>query len=245
MRLFGLIGYPLSHSFSKKYFTKKFEQEGLNNCRYENFPIASIDDFDKIVKESTGLEGLNVTIPYKEQVLPFLDEFSGTVKEIGACNCIKIISGKLHGFNTDVTGFEQTLNSRLLPHHNKALVLGSGGASKAVQFVLKKKGIEFIVVSRTNNPLFISYEQVSAELINKYPLIINTTPIGMQPLEDLYPSIPYFALSTRHYLYDLIYNPAKTLFLQKGDERGATIQNGFQMLAIQAEESWKIWNTVN
>jgi shikimate dehydrogenase len=242
MRLFGLIGYPLSHSFSKKYFTEKFEQEGLSNCRYENFPIASIDELKKVFENNPDLEGLNVTIPYKEQVLPFLYESSEAVKHVGACNCIKVISGKLYGFNTDVIGFEETINAKLLPHHKKALVLGSGGASKAIQFVLRKKGIEFLVISRSMNPLFIPYEKVTPDLIQEYPLIINTTPLGMQPHTDTYPSIPYSALTTQHYLYDLIYNPAKTLFLQKGEERGAAIQNGADMLVIQAEESWNIWN---
>lgn len=243
MPLFGLIGYPLSHSFSKKYFTGKFEREGLRNYRYENFPIASIDELKKVIAANPDLLGLNVTIPYKEQVLSFLHHSSDTVKLVGACNCIKIISGKLYGYNTDVIGFEETLNARLLPHHKKALVLGSGGASKAVQFVLKKKGIEFLVVSRSVNPSFIPYEKISPELVEKYLLIINTTPLGMQPLTDSYPSIPYFALTTQHYLYDLIYNPSKTLFLQKGEEKGAAIQNGADMLGIQAEESWKIWGT--
>jgi shikimate dehydrogenase len=245
MRLFGLIGYPLTHSFSKKYFTEKFEQEGLSNCRYENFPFTSIDELKKVFDNNPDLLGLNVTIPYKEQVLPFLHKLSEAVKQVGACNCIKIISGKLHGFNTDVIGFEETLNAKLLPHHKKALVLGSGGASKAVQFVLQKKGIGFIVVSRSSNPNFISYEQATPELIEQHTLIINTTPLGMQPHTDFYPSIPYSVLTTGHYLYDLIYNPAKTLFLQKGEERGAAIQNGADMLVIQAEESWKIWNTPN
>jgi shikimate dehydrogenase len=242
MRLFGLIGYPLSHSFSKKYFTEKFELEKLSNCRYENFPITSINELKKVFENNPDLQGLNVTIPYKEQVLPFLHELSEAVKQVGACNCIKIISGKLHGFNTDVIGFEETLNAKLLPHHKRALVLGSGGASKAVQFVLRKKGIDFLVVSRSKNPLFMPYEQLTSELIEQYPLIINTTPLGMQPHVDDYPSISYFALTTQHYLYDLIYNPAKTHFLQKGEERGAVIQNGADMLVIQAEESWKIWN---
>lgn len=245
MRLFGLIGYPLSHSFSKKYFTEKFEKGGIADCRYENFPIPSIDQFQKIFDDHPDLEGLNVTIPYKQQVLPFLYEASEAVKNVGACNCIKVISGKLYGHNTDVIGFEKTLDGKLLPHHKKALVLGSGGASKAVQFVLKNKGIEFLVVSSGNNPHYISYGQLTGELIEKYQLIINTTPLGMQPLTDQYPSLPYLALTTNHYLYDLIYNPAKTLFLRKGEEKGAVIQNGSEMLVIQAEESWKIWNTPN
>ena len=243
MPLYGLIGYPLSHSFSKKYFNEKFEREGMKEYRYENFPIASIKELEEVFNSNPDLAGLNVTIPYKEQVLPFLHEQSEAVKQVGACNCIKIISGKLYGFNTDVIGFEQTLNSKLASHHKKALVLGSGGASKAIQFVLKKKNIDFLVVSREENPLYISYNRLTEGLIQEYTLIINTTPLGMQPHTDFYPSLPYIAITSRHYLYDLIYNPAKTLFLQKGEEQGAAIQNGAEMLVIQADESWKIWNT--
>ena len=245
MRLFGLIGYPLSHSFSKKYFTQKFEEEGLNNCRYENFSIPSVNELKKVLEKNPDLTGLNVTIPYKEKIIPFLDVSSIIIKQIGACNCIKIIDGKLHGYNTDVIGFEKTLDIKLLPHHKKALVLGSGGASKAVQFVLRKKGIEFIVISRSNNSTTLSYENLTSKIIHEHLLIINTTPLGMQPLTELYPSIPYFNLTTQHYLYDLIYNPEKTIFLQKGEMMGAAIQNGAEMLVIQAEESWKIWNTLN
>ncbi len=245
MRLFGLIGYPLSHSFSKKYFTQKFEEEGLNNCRYENFSIPSVNELKKVLEKNPDLTGLNVTIPYKEKIIPFLDVSSVIIKQIGACNCIKIIDGKLHGYNTDVIGFEKTLDIKLLPHHKKALVLGSGGASKAVQFVLRKKGIEFIVISRSNNSTTLSYENLTSKIIHEHLLIINTTPLGMQPLTELYPSIPYFNLTTQHYLYDLIYNPEKTIFLQKGEMMGAAIQNGAEMLVIQAEESWKIWNTLN
>ena len=245
MRLFGLIGYPLSHSFSKNYFTKKFEEEGLIDCRYENFSIPSVDELKTILENNPGLNGLNVTIPYKEKVTSFLDHNSATTEQIGACNCIKIIDGKLYGYNTDVIGFEKTLDIKLLPHHKKALVLGSGGASKAVQFVLRKKGIEFIVVSRSNNSTFLSYENLTSKIIHEHLLIINTTPLGMQPHTDLYPSIDYSGLTTQHYLYDLIYNPAKTIFLQKGERMGAAIQNGAEMLIIQAEESMKIWNTLN
>ncbi len=243
MPLYGLIGYPLSHSFSKKYFNEKFEREGLKEYRYENFPIASIKELEEVLNSNPDLAGLNVTIPYKEQVLPFLHEQSEAVKQVGACNCIKIISGKLYGFNTDVIGFEQTLNSKLAPHHKKALVLGSGGASKAIQFVLKKKNIDFLVVSREENPLYISYNRLTEDLLQEYTLIINTTPLGMQPNTGFYPSIPYMAITSGHYFYDLIYNPPKTLFLQKGEEQGAVIQNGAEMLVIQADESWKIWNT--
>lgn len=245
MRLFGLIGYPLSHSFSKKYFTEKFEKEGIKDCVYEIFSIPTIDELTNILAGNPALAGINVTIPYKEKVLPFLHESSVVVQKVGACNCIRIIDGKLYGHNTDVIGFEETLAEKLLPHHTKALVLGSGGASKAVRYVLEKNGIQFLVVSRDGYlPGFITYEEITESLLKEYTLVINTTPLGMQPHTEYCPSIPYFALTSQHYLYDLIYNPAKTLFLQKGEKQGATIQNGAQMLVIQAEESWNIWNAV-
>jgi shikimate dehydrogenase len=243
MRLFGLIGYPLSHSFSKKYFEEKFKREGLTDCRYELFPLKSIDDVKKILKENLNIEGLNVTIPYKQQVLPYLYSFSNILKEIKACNCIKVTEGKLFGYNTDVTGFEKSLLPLLKPWHKKALILGNGGATAAVLFVLKKLNIDFDIVSRSlhaNSTL--CYKDLGDQVMKENLLIINTTPLGMYPQIDQYPDIPYQFLTERHFLYDLIYNPAKTLFLQKGEERGATIKNGEEMLMLQAEESWRIWN---
>jgi shikimate dehydrogenase len=242
MRLFGLIGYPLSHSFSQVFFTEKFEKEDIKDCRYLNFPIASIEELRSVINENPGLEGLNVTIPYKEQVLPYLDELSETVKEIGACNCIKIRQGKLYGFNTDVPGFEASFVKELKPHHKQALVLGTGGASKAVQYVLTKLAIPFKVVSRNPINNEINYNSITADNIGDYPVIINTTPLGMQPVVHQSPSLPYSAISNKHYLFDLIYNPAKTVFLESGEKYGAVIKNGFEMLVNQAEESWKIWN---
>ena len=243
MRLFGLIGYPLSHSFSQKYFTEKFETERIADCKYSNFPISSINDFDSILSQNPGLEGLNITIPYKEKVISYLHEMSDVVKTIRACNCIKIRNGKLSGYNTDVTGFERSFVQNLKPWHKQALVLGNGGSSKAVQYVLSKLVIPFQVVSRTPTSKEISYTDINKSTIDQYKVIINTTPLGMQPNVELYPSLPYDSLTKEHYLYDLIYNPSRTAFLQLGEQRGATIQNGYDMLIYQAEESWQIWNS--
>ncbi|MEP7372634.1 MAG: shikimate dehydrogenase [Chitinophagaceae bacterium] len=242
MRLFGLIGYPLFQSFSKKFFSEKFEREGLADCRYESFSIPSISELTKILKENTELCGLNVTIPYKEQVLSFLDEKSALVKKINACNCINIEKGKLTGYNTDAPAFEQSLKEKLQAHHTKALILGTGGAAKAVEFSLRQLKISYKYVSRKPSAKNFSYEQLTGDLMQQYTLVINTTPLGMHPNVVEAPPIPYHALSSKHYLFDLVYNPAKTLFLQKGEEQGAIIKNGYEMLVLQAEESWRIWN---
>lgn len=247
MRKFGLIGYPLTHSFSRKYFSEKFQRENIRDCLYENFPIPSIHDLQKVFQENEDLNGLNVTIPYKEQVIPFLDHQHETVTQIGACNCISIRQGKLHGFNTDAPAFEQCLKKKLQPHHRRALILGTGGASKAVAYVLKKSGIDYVFVSRNprpGSPEQMTYGDINASLVRSHQLIVNTTPVGMFPAEQEYPPLPYAALTPDHYLFDLIYNPAKTVFLQKGEERGAAIENGSEMLVLQAEESWKIWNSI-
>ena len=246
MRVYGLIGYPLSHSFSQKYFTEKFQREQITGCVYENFPLTNMDEFVPLIQQRPDLCGLNVTIPYKEKVIPYLSAQSEVVRSIGACNCIKLENGVLTGYNTDVTGFEDSLKPHLQPHHKKALVLGTGGAAKAVHYVLNKLGIEYLEVSRTPGTLKqISYEAISEKDIKERLLIINTSPVGMYPKVDECPPLPYHALTSQHYLFDLIYNPAKTLFLQKGEERGAVIENGKDMLVIQAEESWRIWNTIN
>jgi len=242
MKLFGLIGYPLSHSFSKKFFTDKFQLEGIDDCRYELFPIEKIEDLNTLLAKHIDLSGLNVTIPYKELVIPFLHELSPAVQSIGACNCISIVNGKLIGYNTDVIGFQKTFEPKLKSHHTKALVLGTGGAAKAVHHVLKSKGIEFIEVSRTARGKIISYDQLGEDLVSSHTLIINTTPLGMYPDVEIAPELPYHAMGPEHYLYDLVYNPNPTLFLKKGMQQGATTENGSEMLRIQAEESWKIWN---
>jgi shikimate dehydrogenase len=242
MTKYGLIGYPLSHSFSKKYFTEKFERESIQDHEYALFPIDEISQLSSLLQTEPTLKGLNVTIPYKEQVIPYLDEQTEVVREIQACNCIRILDGKLIGFNTDVIGFEKTLERKLSKHHQYALVLGTGGAAKAVHFVLKKKGINFLEVSRTKGEGRITYQEIDEQVIASHTLIVNTTPLGMYPNIEQAPDLPYHLLSAQHYLYDLVYNPAKTKFLLEGESRGAVIENGADMLIIQAEASWDIWN---
>jgi shikimate dehydrogenase len=242
MRLFGLIGYPLTHSFSKKFFTEKFEREGLGDCRYENFEIETIELLPHVVAAKEELEGLNVTIPYKERVIRHLDSSNEIVQQTGACNCIKISNGKLSGFNTDVIAFEKSFLQKFQPRHRNALILGTGGAAKAVEFVFKKLGINYQLVSRNPSQNQLGYNEITSSTIELHQLIVNTTPVGQHPDISEAPPIPYAYLNAGHYLFDLVYNPEKTLFLQKGEERGATIKNGYDMLVYQAEESWKIWN---
>jgi shikimate dehydrogenase len=242
MRLFGLIGYPLTHSFSSNYFAEKFRKEKIENCSYTNFELSDINQLVALLDDHATLEGLNVTIPYKEPVMDFLHDRTEAVAEIGACNCIKITGRKLFGYNTDVFGFEKSLRTRIRPDDQRALVLGSGGAAKAVIFVLKKMGILYRLVSRQPANDGLSYNEVTPAIVAEHTLIINTTPLGMFPKTSALPPLPYESITPRHFLFDLIYNPARTLFLQKGYEHGATIQNGYDMLVYQAEESWKIWN---
>jgi shikimate dehydrogenase len=242
-RLFGLIGYPLSHSFSKRYFSDKFQREGLQEYTYELFPISEISALPELLRDHPTLEGINVTIPYKKQVIPYLDDLSPVVKEIGACNCIRIRNGKLTGFNTDVIGFEQTLSRKLMLHHRNALVLGTGGAAKAVHYVLRQKSVPFVQIGRTKRGEILDYAAITPELLSSHNLIINTTPLGMYPNVHEAPDLPYECLTPMHYLYDLVYNPDRTLFLQKGEEHGAAIENGADMLVIQADASWDIWNS--
>jgi shikimate dehydrogenase len=243
MRKFGLIGYPLGQSFSRQYFTDKFVNEQLPECSYESYPIPTIENINAIL-EDPDLEGLNVTIPYKKAVIRFLHEQDDVVKQIQACNCINIKKGVLKGYNTDVIGFEKSLIPLLKPHHKKALILGTGGSSAAVEYVLQKLNIEYLFVSRTSDKTSnaITYSEVDQNVLETYNIIINTTPLGMFPEVDNSPDIPYQFLTEKNLLYDLVYNPAKTLFLKKGEEQGATIKNGAEMLIIQAEESWRIWN---
>lgn len=242
MKRFGLIGYPLGHSFSEKYFTDKFRREGISDCVYETFPLASIEDLTELLANHSDLVGLNVTIPYKEEVVGYLNEKSKVVTKTGACNCIHIKKGKLIGHNTDVTGFQQSLQNSFPSLPSRALILGTGGASKAVEFVLKQLKIAYIFVSRKPAANNLSYEQLTPGIIRQSELIINTTPLGMFPQVVEAPPIPYEALGPTHCLFDLIYNPERSLFLQKGAEQGAAIKNGLEMLTIQAEEAWKIWN---
>lgn len=243
MRQFGLIGFPLSHSFSKGYFANKFLTEKIDDAQYENYPIESIESFTRLWTDNPDLKGLNVTIPYKKAVIPFLQYPSSVVQAIQACNCIRRYEGALYGYNTDVIGFEQSLLPFLQPHHKNALVLGTGGAAAAVEWVLKKLGIAYQLVSRTQGDGCITYGSLSPDLIASSTLLINTSPLGMFPNVEEAPYLPYEAITSRHHLYDLVYNPAQTKFLALGAQQGATTQNGLAMLHKQADVSWEIWNS--
>ena len=245
MRLFGLIGYPLGHSFSASFFGKKFSSEGID-AEYRNFPLEDISEFRTLLNREPGLIGLNVTVPYKQDVIPFLDSLSSTADAIGAVNTISFRRAgdrvELAGDNTDVTGFRRSLEEHLEPYHKSALVLGTGGSSKAVVHVLEQLEIGITMVSRTPGKKQITYGELDNELLGKTTLIINTSPLGMYPKIETYPDIPYQALTPRHLLFDLVYNPEKTEFLSRGEKNGASIVNGHDMLIYQAEASWKIWN---
>ena len=246
MQKYGLIGYPLKHSFSIGYFNEKFRSEGVD-AEYVNFEIPSINDFMEVIEENPNLSGLNVTIPYKEQVIPFLDSLDTDTAKIGAVNVIKIIRQpkgkvKLVGYNSDIIGFTQSIQPLLLPSHKKALLLGTGGASKAVFHGLKNLGIESVFVSRTHKPGMLTYEELTPEVMAEYTVIVNCTPVGMYPKVDFCPNIPYEYLTPNHLLYDLLYNPNVTLFMKKGEERGAITKNGLEMLLLQAFAAWEIWH---
>ncbi len=244
---FGLIGYPLGHSFSRSYFSKKFEQEGLR-AEYLNFPLESISDFPALLNAEAGLQGLNVTIPYKESIRPYLHHLDELARKVGAVNTIHFSykeEGRgpvLTGYNTDLIGFANALKPLLRNWHTAALVLGSGGAAKAVIHVLGEWQIDWKLVSRRRGSDRLSYAELSRDLIRDYPLIINTSPLGMHPNTRSCPRIPYEGLGARHLLFDLVYNPSETLFMKKGLERGATVSNGYCMLVEQAEAAWRIWN---
>lgn len=244
-KIFGLIGATVSHSFSKSYFDEKFFREGLRDHHYELFPLEKIQDVENLLKNTKGLSGLNVTLPYKEQVMKYLDEVDPAAKEIGAVNVVKIEEGKVKGYNTDSAAFLETIE-KWLPKEQKfsAIILGTGGSSKAVRQALTKLKISFKTVSRDKGKGDLTYDDLknNAAIVKESLLVINTTPLGMYPQTDLVPPIPYECLTKNHYVYDLIYNPARTMFLQKAEMRGAMIKNGLEMLHIQAEKSWQIWN---
>lgn len=247
MRFFGLIGKSLEHSFSPVFFKEKFDIEGINDCFYNLYPLKNIDEFNQLISDFTELSGVNVTIPYKQEIIPFLDKIDDNAKEIGAVNTIKFewIKSKLKltGYNTDYLGFIDSLKPLLKKQHKTALVLGTGGSSVAVTYALKKLGIKYINVSRNPvNTEILSYDSLHEDLVNDYKLIINTTPLGMYPDTSQSPDIPYNGISKDHLLYDLIYNPKQTEFLRKGKNKGACIKNGAEMLIKQAEYSWEIWN---
>jgi len=240
--MYGIIGNPLSHSFSPGYFRKKFATLNLPE-QYEMFPLADISELNPLLKNHPDIQGLNVTIPFKVAVLPYLDRLHITAENIGAVNCIRIRNGLRTGFNTDAPAFAQTLQPLLKNHHRRALVLGTGGAAQAIVFALKKLNIPFTLVSRKKAYSAISYEELTAAVLAAHTIIINTTPLGMAPLVEQCPPIPYAYLGKEHLLYDLIYNPSQTLFLQRGAAQGAVTQNGYDMLIAQAEASWSIWNS--
>jgi shikimate dehydrogenase len=246
MNTYGLIGFPLTHSFSATYFNSKFKKENISNAVFNLYPLNNINELPLLLERETELKGLSVTIPYKKQIIPFLDEMDETASKIGAVNSVKIIRQhniiKLKGYNTDVIGFEEILLPNLKPFHTKALVLGNGGASKAVCFVLNKHRISYQIVSRNPAKDQLSYSGITEKVMADNLLIINTTPLGMYPNINECPDIPYELLHTSHLLIDLIYNPEETLFLKKAGLKAANTQNGMKMLIAQADASWKLWN---
>lgn len=246
MKTYGLIGFPLSHSFSKKYFTEKFANEKIVNHQYELFPIEDIKSLADLLSENQSLRGLNVTIPHKVSVLSFLNEIEEAAEKIGAvnCICIKRFEGEIYlkGFNTDAYGFQKSLEPLLANHHRKALIFGDGGAAKAVKYVLEKLGIEYKIVVRKHVEGTILYSEITAEILKSHKLLINTTPLGMSPNTDSFPDIDYTQLGADHLAYDLVYNPLETAFLAKAAAQGAQIKNGLEMLYKQAEKAWAIWN---
>ena len=243
-KLYGLLGKNISYSFSRGYFTDKFEKLKLKKSKYVNFDLQNIEDFPSIIDENEHLKGINVTIPYKEEIIPFLSKIDKTAKKIGAVNTIKFTKrGNLKGYNSDVVGFENSLIPLLKKHHKRALILGTGGASKAIAYALKRNDIKYKFVSRNpEGKKEISYNSLTKEVMENHTIIINSTPLGTFPDIDKCPNIPYQFITKNHILYDLIYNPAISTFLSKGKEKEAITKNGLQMLELQAEESWRIWN---
>ncbi|HJH77217.1 MULTISPECIES: shikimate dehydrogenase family protein [Prevotellaceae] len=245
MDKYGLIGYPLGHSFSKSYFNEKFENEGIN-AEYINFEIPTLDSLPEILASNPELKGLNVTIPYKEKVISYLDSISPEARAIGAVNVIRVDhkgnDTYLKGFNSDVIGFTKSIEPLLERFHKKALILGTGGASKAINFGLKSLGLETVFVSRFERPGTIQYSQITPDIIQEYNVIVNCTPCGMYPHIDECPQLPYEAMTSKNILYDLLYNPDETLFMKKGAQHGATVKNGLEMLLLQAFASWEFWH---
>lgn len=241
MDKYGIIGNPLGHSFSKGFFTEKFVREGID-AEYLNFQIPEIGKLTEVLQENPELRGINVTLPYKTEVIPFLDELSDEAREIGAVNVVQIRNGHLKGFNSDIIGFTRSIQPLLKPHHRKALILGTGGASRAIRVGLTRLGLEWKYVSRTPREGMITYEDITAETLREYEVIVNCSPVGMFPKVDECPAIPYEFLTQDNLLYDLVYNPENTLFMKKGALQGAVVKNGLEMLHLQAIASWEFWN---
>lgn len=248
MKQYGLLGYPLSHSFSKGYFTDKFRKENIDAV-YENFALPSIEELPELIAYSPFLAGLNVTIPYKQAVIAYLDALDPLAEAVGAVNVVRILQEpeqRLIGYNTDVVGFRESIRplvEAMAERSPRALVLGTGGASKAIVFGLKQLGVESVLVSRKPAPGLLSYEELTPGMYETFRIIVNTTPLGMSPKTDTCPPLDYDLLGPRHLLFDAVYNPEKTLFLQRGEARGSTVKNGLEMLHLQAEAAWNIWNT--
>lgn len=241
MDKYGIIGYPLGHSFSRKFFAEKFANEGID-AEYINFEIPHIGMLPDILRQNPELCGLNVTLPYKTAVIPYLDSMSEEVQEIGAVNVIRVRDGKLRGYNSDIIGFTESLRPLLKPHHQKALILGTGGASRAIRVGLSHLGIDWTYVSRTPKDGMLAYSALTPDVMDAYTVIVNCSPVGMFPHTGEYPDIPYGCLTDRHLLYDLVYNPKETKFMQNGARYGATVKNGLEMLHLQAVASWHFWN---
>lgn len=249
MLLYGLLGYPLGHSFSARYFADKFASEHID-AQYSNFEFKSVSEALSVLTQKENLQGFNVTIPFKQQIIPFLDGISSEAREIGAVNVVKVVRdnngvARLYGYNSDVYGFIHSFQKQYRPeiHHSKALILGTGGASKAVYYALSSMGIESRFVSRTPGQDKLTYDQLNAILLSQYKILVNCTPLGMYPDVHSLPDLPYEALTSSHYLYDLVYNPELTAFLQQGLKQGTTVKNGLEMLYLQAEKAWEIWNS--
>ena len=247
IRRFGLFGHPLSHSYSKKFFTEKFQREGRTDCVYDNFETENIQDLKTLVRQHPDLEGLNVTIPFKQEIIPMLDNLDEISQRIGAVNAVRIIRGEggkveMHGHNTDAWGFELAIRPILRPHHRRALILGTGGSAKAVSYVFRKLNIEHFFVTRNESRFHYTYADLNFNTMKAFQVIVNTTPLGMFPNTDAFPKIPYEFLTHKNLCFDLIYNPPQTMFLGKAKEAGAFIHNGFRMLRLQAEKAWEIWN---
>jgi shikimate dehydrogenase len=249
MHTFGLIGFPLGHSFSKKYYSEKMERESIENIQYGLFSMENVDSLSDLITQIPTLSGVNVTIPHKVSVMDLLDHIDEEAKAIGAVNCIQIRrkgnqKPHLKGYNTDVYGFRESLRPLLAPHHTHALVLGNGGAAKAVCFALQQLGITYHIVARRPSSDQLSFDEIDDEIIHKHKLLINCTPLGTFPAIEGYPLLPYASISSAHLLYDLVYNPETTAFMQKGIEQGAQVKNGFEMLELQAERNWSLWMEV-
>lgn len=242
MRLFGLIGHPLSHSFSKSFFTEKFKKEKIADCRYENFDLEKIEHFKSLSEKHKDLCGLNVTIPYKTAIIPYMKQLDAVAAETKAVNTVLFKNGITIGFNTDVIGFRETIKDYLSYNNPRALILGTGGSAKAVAYVLKQAGVTFQMVSRKTDAHTLTYSHLTKEIIESHTLIINCTPLGRHPEIDQAPPIPYNYLTDKHFLYDLNYNPSETVFMKEGLKRGVNVKNGMEMLIKQAEASWHIWN---